>query len=90
MTNYEFTFLLAKENKEELEGIGKLLTSLGAKIEKKTKWGNKELSYPIKGNLSAFYYHWQLAIPREKIINLKKKLGYRTKLLRYLLLKIKS
>jgi len=87
MTNYEFTFLLARDEKEELKEIEQLFLDLKAKIRKKTSWGNKELSYRIKKSLSAFYYHWSVTMPHDKVAQLKKKLGYQTKLLRYLLLK---
>lgn len=84
MSKYELTFLLKKN--EDAEIVKKLLASEEGKIIKEEKWGEKTLAYPIKKNTTAFFYNWQIEIPAEKINNLRKKLNFEEKILRYLLL----
>ncbi|OGK12497.1 30S ribosomal protein S6 [Candidatus Roizmanbacteria bacterium RIFCSPHIGHO2_02_FULL_37_15] len=86
MPNYELTLLLSDE--EELKNIKDLINSLKGKIEKEEKWGGKTLAYPIKKNTSSNYYHWLLNLDQNNISELKKKLNFNEKLIRYLLLKM--
>lgn len=85
MTKYELTFLLNEE--EELKKIKELVTSLSGKILKEESWGKKTLSFPIKKQRTASYYHWTFQINQSNIKELKKKLNFNEKLMRYLLLK---
>ncbi len=84
MTKYELTLLLKKS--EEVDLIKQLLTSNGVNIIKEEKWGEKTLAYPIKKNRTAFFYNFLIEIPKEKVNNLKRKLNFEEKILRYLLL----
>jgi len=86
MSKYEFTFLLPDE--AEVESIRSLITSLNGKISDEVKWGKRELSYPMKKLYEAFYITWQLDIAPKQLTELKKKLNFNEKLLRYLLLKV--
>ncbi len=84
MSKYELTFLLKK--KEDLEKIKQLLASIKATIIKENDWGEKTLAYPIKKNRTAFFYNWLIEIERKKVNELRKKLNFEEKLIRYLLL----
>ncbi|MBI4225992.1 30S ribosomal protein S6 [Candidatus Roizmanbacteria bacterium] len=85
MTKYELTLLLPEES--EVKNIKELVISLKAIIEKEESWGKKSLAYPIKKNLAAYYFNWFLNIDQKIISDLKKKLNFNEKLIRYLLLK---
>ncbi len=85
---YELTFLLNDES--ELEPMQKLVAAANGKVVKETKWGSRKLTYPIKKQTSAFYYTWDLEIDANQVSELKKKLNFNEKLLRYLLLKAET
>lgn len=85
MNKYEFTFLLNQE--EELAKIKELITSLKGKIISEENWGKKNLSYKIKKNSVANFYHWIIEFSPKQIKEFKKKLNFNDKLIRYLILK---
>lgn len=85
MNQYEFIFLLKeKKEREKIEG---LVSSLKGKILEKEEWGEKTLAYPIKKEKTAFFFVWQISLERKKLTELKKKLNFNEKILRYLFLK---
>lgn len=81
---YELTFLTKEET--ELKNIKELIESLKGKVTKEEKWGEKTLAYSIKKNHTALFYIFQLEIDKKNIAELKKKLNFNDKILRYLLL----
>jgi len=81
---YELTFLL--NDKEELNNIKNLIESFKGSIKKDEDWGEKTLSYPIKNNQKARFYNYLIEIDRSKIMELRKKLSFNEKLIRYLLI----
>ncbi len=84
MNQYELTFLLNEES--ELENIKKLIISLSGKVLKEEKWGKRTLAYPIKKHTTAEFFFWKLEIDQKNVSELRKKLNFNEKLLRYLLL----
>ena len=88
MTKYELTFLLNTE--EETKIVKDLITSLKGEIATENKWGKKTLSYPIGKNKFAFYFNYQINIDKKNIQELKKKLNFEDKIMRYLLLLLES
>lgn len=82
---YELTLLLPE--KEEVKSVKDILLSEKAKIEKEEEWGQKTLAYPIKKHERAFYFLWSIDMDDKRISEVKKKLTFNEKLLRYLLLK---
>lgn len=88
MSQYSLTFLLNEE--AELKVLKELVTSLDGVIKKEEKWGEKPLAYPIKNINSAHYYQWSIEVEKSKILELKKKLNYNEKLIRYLLLAVEN
>lgn len=81
---YELTFLLNEE--KELAVIKDLLKSLDAKLLEEAAWGKKNLIYPIKKHTIASFYNWKIDIKKTAVSELRKKLNYNEKLIRYLLL----
>jgi small subunit ribosomal protein S6 len=88
MFQYELTFLLNEE--AELKTIKELITGLEGTVTKEEKWGEKQLSYPIKGLSKAHFYNWSLEMPKTKVMELRKKLNYNEKLIRHLLLAVEK
>ena len=85
MTQYELTFLLNEE--AELKNLKELVSSLKGKVTKEDKWGERQLAFPIKKLDKAVFYNWQLSLEPDQLAELKKKLNFNEKLVRYLLLK---
>lgn len=81
---YSFTFLLNEES--ELANIKKLVESLSGKVLEEESWGKKTLAYPVKKTKSANFYSWKLDMQAKQMSELRKKLNFNEKLLRYLLL----
>ena len=88
MTQYELTFLLNEEI--ELKQIKGFITSLEGKILKEDDWGEKILAYPIKKNSTAHFYNVRFEMDKNKLADLKRKLNFDEKLIRYLLLKVEE
>ena len=86
MSAYDFVFLVNQE--EELNNIKSLVTSLEGSVDEEKKHGKKTLSYPIKKQMEASLYQWKVSMPKDKVTEFKKKLGFNEVLLRYLLLEI--
>lgn len=84
MNKYNLTFLLNEE--ADLGTIKKLIESLSGKILEEETWGKKTLAYPIKKTGAANFYSWTLEIDEKDVSELRKKLNFNEKLLRYLLL----
>lgn len=85
MNRYEFVFLLNDE--EELKNIKELVKSASGKLLDEKSWGKKTLSYPIKKNSSANFFEWILEMENAAVADLRKKLNFNEKLIRYLLLR---
>jgi small subunit ribosomal protein S6 len=84
MNKYELTLLLAK--KEDQEKVKKILEATNASIIKEEAWGEKTLAYPIKKHRTAFFFNFILEMNPKEIFELKRKLNFEEKILRYLLL----
>ena len=85
---YELTFLLQDE--AETKTIKDLFTLLSVKLVKEDTWGKKTLAYPIAKSRSALFFHWIIETDKKKVLELKKRLNYNEKLVRYLLLAIEE
>lgn len=84
MSKYELTFLL--ENEEEVKNIQALLKLQSGEVAEEKKLGKLQLEYPIKKHSSAFYFTWSINIDKKNVTELRKKLNFHEKLIRYLLL----
>ncbi len=81
---YELTFLTKEET--ELKNIKELVESFKGKVTLEEKWGEKTLAYSIKKNHTALFYNFQFEIDKKNVLELKNKLNFNEKILRYLLL----
>lgn len=81
---YELTFLTKEET--ELKNIKELIGSFKGKVIREEKWGEKTLAYSIKKNHTALFCNFQFELDKKNVAELKKKLNFNDKLLRYLLL----
>lgn len=88
MNYYELVFLLSKKDDENI--VKKILNETNAKILKEETWGEKTLAYPIKKNRSAFYFIYQIEINKKNVLELRKRLNFEEKVLRYLLLLVNN
>ncbi len=86
MSQYEITFLLNED--KELPTLKALIASYKGKILKEDDWGVKPLSYPIKKSTAAHFYNWRLEIKSANMSDLKRKLNFNEKLMRYLILSV--
>lgn len=82
--NYDLTLLLV--TKEELKKIKELIKSFSGKIVEENEWGEKTLAYPIRKNRTAFFYNWLIEMETQEINELRRKLNFEEKVIRYLLL----
>jgi len=85
---YELTFLLQDE--AETKTIKELLALLSVKLVKEDSWGKKTLAYPIAKSRSALFFHWIIETDKKNVLELKKRLNYNEKLVRYLLLAVEE
>ncbi|KKP61469.1 MAG: 30S ribosomal protein S6 [Candidatus Roizmanbacteria bacterium GW2011_GWA2_34_18] len=81
---YELTFLTKEET--ELKNIKELIEFFEGKVTKEEKWGEKTLAYSIKKNHTALFYNFQFETDKKNVLELKNKLNFNEKILRYLLL----
>ncbi len=81
---YELTLLINQE--AELKNVKDLISTLSGKIDKEEKWGEKTLTYPIKKNYRAIFYNLTIDVEKSKTKELRQKLNFNDKLIRYLLL----
>ncbi|MBI3620173.1 30S ribosomal protein S6 [Candidatus Roizmanbacteria bacterium] len=88
MSLYEITFLLNEDS--ELNAVKELISSHGGKIAKENDWGVKRLSYPIKKDRTAHFYNWEFSLEKKNVQELKRKLNFNERLIRYLVLEIET
>lgn len=89
MRRYELVFLLKKKEDEKI--VKEIVHSIPkAKILKEESWGEKTLAYPIKKNRQAFYFIYHLEIDKKNVLELKQRLNFEEKILRYLLLSVEK
>ena len=92
MNQYVLTLLIKpdveeKSRKELLETIkGKVEKDKG-KVTKEDLWGNRDLTYPIKKQTSAYYAHFEFEANPGDISSLDKSLKLEEDILRYLLIR---
>ncbi len=86
MNVYELIFLLNKEG--ELKNIKGIIAADDGQVIAEESWGTKTLKYPIKKQVSATFYSWQIQLDGAKLSNIKNKLNLNENLIRYLFLKV--
>lgn len=66
------------------------ISSLSGKVLDEKAHGLKNLSYEIKKHKQANLFQWIVQFDMDKISEFKKKLGFNDKIIRYLMLKLKT
>ncbi len=84
MNAYELTVIVRTE--KDADAVKAIIKEFDAKVEKEQKWGKRDLAYPIKKETSAFYFTYQIGADPKTISDMKKKMNYDEKIIRYLLL----
>lgn len=90
MRNYSLTLVLRQSlnegsRKKLLETVKDFVK--GAKFTKEDSWGEKQLAYPIKRELSGFYQNFLFEIEGSLPADLEKRINANEDILRHLLLR---
>ena len=88
MNQYDFIFLM--EDEKDQKDLRELISSLSGKIIDEKAHGLKRLTYEIKKHKTANLFEWIIQLDLDKISEFKKKLGFNEKVVRYLILNVKS
>lgn len=84
MNAYEMTVLLSDE--KDIKEVKELIEGSKSKIKSEKSWGKRNLAYPINKESTAYYITLELEIDPTQVTELKKKLNFNEKMIRYLLL----
>jgi len=84
MNSYELTVIVRDE--KDVDAVKAIIKEFEGKVEKEQKWGKRDLAYPIKKETSAFYFTYQVELVPKTIDEIKRKMNYDEKIIRYLLL----
>ena len=76
--------------KNEEDNFLKNIESFKGKLINTEDWGLKDLSYNIKKSNKAFYRYYQIEMPGDKIVNIKKILTQQEKVLRHLFVRVED
>lgn len=92
MTQYELTFILpadlaAARQKSVLSKLGKSIEKEGGKMVKEEKWGERQLSYPIRKRHEGIYFLWQVELPKDKVKEINRSFEVEEEVLRHLLVR---
>lgn len=83
---YEITFIVNDE--KDADTLKDLLTAADGKIVNEKKWGKRAFSYPIQKMESGSYITWTVEVTEPKMKELKSKMTFNEKLVRFLILKV--
>lgn len=93
MNKYEMMFIV-KETMEEssvkaaAENVKKLAESLKAKVDSFKEMGQKKLAYPIKKEISGYYYVMTMTASKETIKEVNRKMSIDENVIRHLIIKL--
>ena len=76
--------------KNEEDNFLKNIENFEGKLINTEDWGLKDLSYSIKKSNKAFYRYYQIEMPGDKIVNIKKILTQQEKVLRHLFVSVED
>ncbi len=89
MRNYEMLVILdagIENQSEETAKIEEVVTNLGGTVKKTDAWGKKTLAYPIRKKTEGYYVLFNFELEPAQTFELKRILGLRANLYRFLLL----
>ena len=93
MTNYEIMFIVkttmeADKIKSTIEAMKKIITDGGGKVVDTKDMGERKLAYPIKKELSGYYYVLKVLISKEGIAEFDRRASIDENILRHLIIKL--
>ena len=92
MENYEIMFIVKPTLEEEaisatVKSLESIITKMKGKVEIK-EMGKRELAYPIKKEISGFYYLFTVSASHEAIAEFDRKAGLNENVLRHQIIKL--
>ena len=93
MNKYEMMFIVkatmeSDAVKATAENMKKVVTACGGKVEEFKELGEKKLAYPIKKEISGYYYVMTLEATKEAESELSRKAGLDENVIRHLIVKL--
>ncbi len=93
MNKYEMMFIVkatmeSDAVKATAENMKKVVTDCGGKVEEFKELGEKKLAYPIKKEISGYYYVMTLEATKEAESELSRKAGLDENVIRHLIVKL--
>ncbi len=93
MNKYEMMFIVkatmeSDQVKATAENMKKVVTDCGGKVVEFKELGEKKLAYPIKKEISGYYYVMTLEATKEAESELSRKAGLDENVIRHLIVKL--
>ena len=93
MNKYEMMFIVKATMEESnvktaAENVKKLAESLKAKVESFKEMGQKKLAYPIKREISGYYFVMTKTASKEAIKEVNRKMSIDENIIRHLIIKL--
>ena len=93
MTNYEIMFIVkttmeSQNIKKTIENMKKIITDGKGKIVDTKEMGERKLAYPIKKQLTGYYYVLKVEASKEAIAEFDRKALIDENILRHLIIKL--
>lgn len=93
MNKYEMMFIVKATMEESsvkaaAENVKKLAESLKAKVDSFKEMGQKKLAYPIKKEISGYYYVMTMTASKETIKEVNRKMSIDENIIRHLIIKL--
>ena len=95
MTKYEIMFIVKATMEEDKikkisEDLQKLLKTKTSKVIEFKEMGRKKLAYPIKKEVSGYYYVMTVEADKESIHEFDRKISINENVLRHLIIKVEG
>ena len=93
MNKYEMMFIVKATMEESsvkaaAENVKKLAESLKAKVDSFKEMGQKKLAYPIKKEISGYYFVMTMTASKEAIKEVNRKMSIDENIIRHLIIKL--
>ena len=93
MNKYEMMFIVKATMEESsvkaaAENVKKLAESLKAEVESFKEMGQKKLAYPIKKEISGYYFVMTMTASKEAIKEVNRKMSIDENVIRHLIIKL--
>ena len=93
MNKYEMMFIVKATMEESsvkaaAENVKRLAESLNVKVESFKEMGQKKLAYPIKKEISGYYYVMTMTASKETIKEVNRKMSIDENVIRHLIIKL--